>query len=115
QIKTIEVKYPELVTPNSPTQRVGAPVKSDLPSIAHRIPMLSLANAFSHEDMHDFVKRVASELGKNPEDLMFVAEPKIDGLALSLTYENGSLTSAVTRGDGQEGESVLHTVKTVKN
>lgn len=113
RLQELEAQFPDLASQNSPTKRVGAPVKSGLPTVTHKRPMLSLSNAFSHEDMHDFVRRIATELGRSPEDLVFVAEPKIDGLALSLTYEKGKLVQAVTRGDGEEGEDVTHTVKTI--
>lgn len=115
ELQSLEDANPELVTPNSPTQRVGSPVSSDLPSVPHKRPMLSLSNAFSNEDMVDFATKVARELGVAPEDLILVGEPKIDGLALSLTYKHGKLAQALTRGDGEEGEDVTHSVKTIKN
>lgn len=113
ELEALEKQNPELVTADSPTQRVGAPVSSNLPEVSHQIPMLSLSNAFSHDDMHEFVERCAQKLGKAPEELDFVAEPKLDGLALSLRYEQGHLAVSVTRGDGEVGEDVTHSVKTI--
>lgn len=115
ELEQIEKKFPELASPDSPTQRVGAPVSSGLPEVAHKRRMLSLANAFDHSEIHDFVARCARTLGIAPGELSFVAEPKIDGLALSLTYRNGKLDVAVTRGDGEVGEDVTHTVKTISS
>lgn len=115
ELQEIELEFPEIATPDSPTQRVGAPVSSELPEITHKRKMLSLGNAFSHDDMHEFILRCAKELGITPEELSLVAEPKIDGLALSLIYKNGNLVKAATRGDGEVGEDVTHTVRTISN
>lgn len=107
----LEAEYPELVTADSPTQRVGAPV-SMLRAVRHRSPMLSLNNAFSNEEIYEFDRRVREKLSLDQEEMVqYSAELKFDGLAISLTYEDGFLTQAVTRGDGVEGEDVTHTVR----
>lgn len=115
ELQYIEQKHPELATIDSPTQRVGAKVSSDLPEIKHKRRMLSLANSFSDEETLEFVRKCAKEIGVKESEMTFIAEPKIDGMALSLTYKNGHLAYAVTRGDGEVGEDVTHTVKTIGN
>ena len=103
----IENDFPALAQKDSPTQKIGAKPKEGFEKIEHAVPMLSLANAFSDEDVQDFVGRVKKLTAvAEPEDLAFTAEPKIDGLSLSLRYENGQLLYAATRGDGQTGEDV---------
>ncbi|NOZ92950.1 NAD-dependent DNA ligase LigA [bacterium 3DAC] len=109
----IEEKYPELKTPDSPTHRVGAPPRKDLPTVRHKVPMLSLDNAFDFDDLRKFDQRVKSLLGIE-EDIEYVCEHKLDGLAISLRYENGILVLGATRGDGIEGEDVTPNVKTIK-
>ena len=109
----LEAQYPECVTPDSPTQRVGAsPSKAFLP-IAHREPMLSLSNVFSDDELAQFMARVGEKLGCNSDDLLFACEPKFDGLAVNLTYESGCLVHAATRGDGGVGEAITHNIKTI--
>ena len=109
----IEERFPELKTPDSPTHRVGAPPRKDLPTVKHRVPMLSLDNAFDFEDLRKFDQRVRTLLGTD-EDIEYVCEHKLDGLAISLRYENGVLVLGATRGDGIEGEDVTPNVKTIK-
>ncbi|MCP5076063.1 MAG: NAD-dependent DNA ligase LigA [Rhodobacteraceae bacterium] len=103
----IEAKYPALKRPDSPTDQIGAPVSETFTKVKHRVRMLSLGNAFSDEDVHDFDDRIRRYLGMTGDvALAFTAEPKIDGLSLSLRYEAGKLVSATTRGDGETGENV---------
>lgn len=110
----IETAYPELITPHSPTQRVGAAPAAGFTRIAHLTPMRSLGNAFSHDEIIAFHTRVVNGLETSP-DLEYVVEHKIDGLAINLVYENGLLLSAATRGDGVEGEDVTSNIKTIKS
>jgi DNA ligase (NAD+) len=111
----IEARFPDLVRPDSPSLRVGAGVADGFGKITHQVPMLSLDNAFTDEDVRDFVGRVRRFLKFDPlmGDLVVVAEPKIDGLSLSLRYENGVLVSAATRGDGTVGENVTANARTI--
>lgn len=112
ELKKIETDYPELLTPDSPTQRVGATPLTQFDSVAHELPMLSLDNAFSSEDMASFDKRVRDRL-KNVDTIEYVCEPKYDGIAVSLLYENGVLVRGATRGDGTTGEDITQNVKTI--
>ena len=110
----IEARFPDLVRPDSPTHRVGAKAADGFGKVRHRIPMLSLGNAFSDEDVTDFVDRVARFLGLSAGSaIAFTAEPKIDGLSISIRYEDGLLVEAATRGDGSEGERVTDNVRTI--
>ncbi len=111
-LQALEAEYPDLVMPDSPTQRVGAAPLSAFAEVDHTIPMLSLSNAFEHKEVHDFDQRVRERLGE--ENIEYVAEPKLDGLAVSLRYEKGLLVKAATRGDGRSGEEVTQNVKTIK-
>ncbi|HET9688872.1 MAG TPA: NAD-dependent DNA ligase LigA, partial [Pseudolabrys sp.] len=109
-------RFPELVRPDSPSQRVGAAPTGKFKKARHAVPMLSLDNAFSDEDVIDFVARIRRflRLG-NEEKIAFSAEPKIDGLSMSLRYENGELVTAATRGDGAEGEDVTANIRTLED
>ena len=107
----LEKKYPELVTPDSPTQRVGAKASDDFQKVRFRKPMLSLANAFNAEELREFDKRVKAGLGV--DHVEYITELKIDGLSMNLIYENGSLVQGLTRGDGRVGEDVTSNVKTI--
>ena len=110
----IEARFPALVRADSPSHKVGAPVSDGFGKVRHRVPMLSLGNAFSDEDVRDFVARVHRFLGlKGGEDVAFTAEPKIDGLSIAIRYEKGVLVEAATRGDGTEGERVTDNVRTI--
>ncbi|OUW08446.1 MAG: hypothetical protein CBD19_02935 [Gammaproteobacteria bacterium TMED159] len=109
----LENKYPELKTLDSPSERVGFIPVSDLKPFKHKLPMLSLDNAFSETDIDDFQKRLLNKL-KRDENLTFSCEPKIDGIAICLVYEDGILIKAGTRGDGLSGEEVTHNIKTIK-
>ncbi len=115
QLKTLEQQYPEFITANSPTQRVGAKPLSGFSQIIHEIPMLSLDNAFSDEEFYAFVKRIQDRLVLLPETLEFCCEPKLDGLAVSILYVNGVLTQAATRGDGSTGEDITANIRTIRN
>jgi DNA ligase (NAD+) len=116
ELKAIEEAHPELITPESPTQRVGEEPVSDLVKVRHLQRMLSLANARSAEELRAWIQRMRNFLARegieNPS-FEFVAEPKIDGLAMSLIYENGLLVRAVTRGNGEIGEDVTHNLRTI--
>ncbi|WP_206606338.1 NAD-dependent DNA ligase LigA [Steroidobacter cummioxidans] len=113
QLKQIEAENPDLITPDSPTQRVGATPVSELQEAVHTTPMLSLDNAFTDEDLINFDRRVRERL-ETDKVIEYVAEPKLDGLAMSFRYENGKLVRAATRGDGMKGEDVTHNVRTIK-
>lgn len=120
ELQALEASYPELITPESPTQRVGAAPLSAFGSVTHSVPMLSLGNAFEAEDIHAFDKRVADTLkaaGKltSNEQVEYFCELKLDGLAINLRYERGKLVQAATRGDGQTGEDVTSNIRTIKS
>ena len=112
-LQSLEQDHPEWITADSPTQRVGAAVASSLEPIGHQKPMLSLGNVFSEDELMAFMKRVASTLDVTPDDLLFACEPKLDGLAVNITYENGLLIHAATRGDGAVGENITSNIKTI--
>ncbi|EDQ32389.2 DNA ligase, NAD-dependent [Hoeflea phototrophica DFL-43] len=112
----IEERFPHLRLADSPSLKVGAPVAEGFGKITHKVAMLSLENAFSDEDARDFVNRVKRFLNLTPfDELALTAEPKIDGLSLSLRYENGTLVSAATRGDGATGENVTANARTISD
>ncbi|MGC8916459.1 MAG: NAD-dependent DNA ligase LigA [Thermoanaerobaculum sp.] len=111
ELKALEAAHPELVTPDSPTQRVGGAVLDELPQVRHDIPMLSLDNSYNEGELAEWYGRVLRALGKAPDHL--VAELKIDGVSLSLIYENGVLARAVTRGNGEVGEEVTTNARTI--
>ena len=114
ELKAIEADNPDLITPDSPTQRVGATPVSELQEVVHTTPMLSLDNAFTDEDLINFDRRVRERL-EDVEQIEYVAEPKLDGLAVSFRYEGGKLVQAATRGDGMKGEDITHNVRTIKS
>lgn len=111
QLVDLEKEYPELVTPDSPTQRVGGKASDDFGKVRFHKPMLSLANAFSADELRDFDRRVKEGLGVTSVE--YITELKIDGLSMNLIYENGSLVQGLTRGDGRVGEDVTANVKTI--
>ncbi len=113
ELQQLEETHPELVTPDSPTQRVGARPLERFDEVAHRIPMLSLDNAFSEQELEDFDRRVRERLKKAAAKVVYSAEPKLDGLAISLRYEAGRLVQGATRGDGRHGEDVTQNVRTI--
>ncbi len=112
-LQALEARFPQYVTLDSPTQRVGAPLASALEPVEHGLPMLSLSNVFSSEELQAFIKRISEKLDCDAQQLVFTAEPKLDGLAVNLTYEHGVLTKAATRGDGAVGENVTNNIKTI--
>lgn len=114
ELQTLEQQFPELITSDSPTQRVGATPLSAFTQITHEMPMLSLDNAFDDEEVSAFVKRVKDRLGYT-ESLTFSCEPKLDGLAVSILFEEGRLVRAATRGDGMVGEDITSNVRTINN
>lgn len=111
ELSDIEKNNPDLITPDSPTQRVGATPLDSFSEVQHEVPMLSLGNAFSEQDMNDFDRRVRE--GTDSNDIEYAAEPKLDGLAISLLYKNGLLIRAATRGDGRTGEDVTLNIRTI--
>jgi len=112
----IEARFPDLIRPDSPSRRVGAEPSPKFRKVKHSVPMLSLSNAFSDEDVYDFERRVRRFLGLSADDpLDFTAEPKFDGLSVSLRYEKGKLVVAATRGDGYEGEDVTANARTISD
>jgi DNA ligase (NAD+) len=113
ELEKLEEQYPELRTPNSPTQRVGAPPLEEFEIVRHTTPMLSLANAFDESEARDFDKRVKKILGSS-SDVEYVTEPKLDGLAVELVYEKGQFIVGSTRGDGVNGENITQNLRTVK-
>lgn len=114
ELRQLEEAYPALVTADSPTQRVGATPTDEFAEVRHRIPMLSLDNAFSDDDLRNFDRRVRERLGIDSQ-VDYSAEPKLDGLAISVTYEQGVLVRAATRGDGTTGEDVTANVRTIRS
>ncbi|RME69471.1 MAG: NAD-dependent DNA ligase LigA, partial [Nitrospirae bacterium] len=112
RLKELEARYGYVVA-HSPTQRVGAPPLDKFPKATHRVPMLSLDNAFKYEQVREFDQRVKRFLGTD-EEIEYTVEPKYDGLAIELTYQKGVLVRASTRGDGYEGEDVTQNIKTIK-
>ena len=113
RLKELEAKNPRLVASDSPTQRVGGTPREGFLQVRHQIPMVSLDNAFSLEELGEFDRRVRSLTGREKVD--YIAEHKFDGLSLSLLYEKGKLVRGVTRGDGTTGEDVTPNVKTIRS
>src|ERR1700686_4733639 len=112
----IEKRFPDLVRPDSPSRRVGAAPTGRFKKVRHAVAMLSLDNAFAEQDVVDFVARIRRFLKlADDETIAFSAEPKIDGLSMSLRYEDGELVTAATRGDGSEGEDVTANIRTLKD
>src|SRR5215475_7830196 len=115
RFNAIEKRFPELVSSESPSQKVGAAPSGRFRKVRHAVPMLSLDNAFAEEDVRDFADRIARFLKLPDDNIDFSAEPKIDGLSMSLRYEGGELVTAATRGDGAEGEDVTANIKTLED
>jgi DNA ligase (NAD+) len=115
RLKELEEKYPEFITPDSPTQRVGEKIEGEFPTFPHSIPMLSLDNAFSEEELYEFEERLKRFIGDEKIVFEYSVEPKVDGVSIEIIYENGVFTRALTRGDGVYGEDVSPNVKTIKS
>ncbi len=117
ELQDLEKAYPDLVTPDSPTQRVGEKPASHFPTVPHRIPLYSLENAFNLEELREWEERLLRVLGRSRQqgELEYVCELKIDGSALALTYVDGILTRGATRGDGQFGEEITQNVRTIRS
>lgn len=113
ELEELESGHPDLVPPDSPTRRVGSDLSGTFPAVRHDVPMLSLDNTYSEADLIEFDARLRRELPG--EDLVYLAELKVDGVALSLTYENGLLVRGVTRGDGLQGEEITPNVRTIRS
>ena len=113
ELRDLEEKHPELVTPESPTQRVGAPPSNRFAPVEHARPMLSLSNVFDEAELRAFDQRVRKALGR--EDVGYVCELKIDGLAINLTYQDGAFVQGATRGDGTTGEDVTANLRTIQS
>jgi DNA ligase (NAD+) len=111
ELEALELAWPLYASPNSPTQRVGGAISKDFPVVLHRYPMLSLSNSYNREEVAEFVARVEKEIGSTT----YVMELKYDGVAISLTYENGELVRGVTRGDGEKGDDITGNVRTVRS
>ncbi|HED15839.1 MAG TPA: NAD-dependent DNA ligase LigA, partial [Gammaproteobacteria bacterium] len=118
-LQELEARYPETVSIDSPTQRVGAAPLEGFVSVKHQLPMLSLNNAFSEQEVHEFDRRIIERLAKSGEPektlIEYAAEPKLDGLAISLRYEQGVLVQGLTRGDGRSGEDVTENIRTIES
>ena len=114
ELGELETQFPALLVPESPTQRVGAAPARAFRSVAHATPMLSLDNAFSDEEITEFDRRLRTRLDTD-QVIVYAAEPKLDGTAIALTYEDGLLVSAATRGDGSTGEDVTHNARTIRS
>jgi DNA ligase (NAD+) len=112
ELRDLEAQFPDLVTPDSPTQRVGEKPSESFPAWEHRVPMLSLDNTYNEVELREFEKRIFRQVGERKID--YVAEPKIDGLSMALHYEDGRLVRGVTRGDGVRGDDVTPNVRTIK-
>lgn len=110
ELAKLEKEYPEYADPNSPTQKVGGDITKNFVTVKHKWPMLSLGNTYNEQDLRDFDERVKKAIG---DDFEYVCELKFDGLSISLTYENGLLARAVTRGDGTQGDDVTSNIKTI--
>lgn len=113
ELQELETRHPEMADPDSPTQRVGSDISTEFKQVAHKYPMLSLANTYNEQDVADFYNSVSK--GLNGEDFEICCEMKYDGLSISLTYVDGRLTQAVTRGDGVHGDDVTANVRTIRS
>ena len=115
ELRALEEAHPDLLTPDSPTQRVGGQPVDGFATVAHRAPMLSLDNAYTDDELRAFDERVRKGLGvAATRAIDYVAELKIDGLSIALTYDNGVLVRGATRGDGERGEEVTASVRTIR-
>ena len=115
ELKQIEKEYPELITKDSPTQRVGASIKKGFEKVTHEVPLQSLQDVFSFEEVEEFEEKMEKIAQENGKVIEYVVETKIDGLSSSIEYRNGKLYKGATRGDGLVGEDVTHNIETIKN
>ncbi len=113
RLSDLETSHPELLRPDSPTQRVGGTPLSQFQQVAHEVPMLSLGNAFNEDDLTEFNRRLMDRLGSEQGPIEYACEPKLDGVAVSLLYRQGVLVRGATRGDGNNGEDITHNVRTI--
>jgi len=113
ELQQLESNHQEFIVDDSPTQRINTVLSSALKPVAHRLPMLSLSNVFSTEELQTFIKRICEKLDLDESELLFACEPKLDGLAVNLTYVDGKLLHAATRGDGAVGENITNNIKTI--
>jgi len=113
ELRGLEEQFPTLITPDSPTMRVGVSPIEVFGEVRHRIPMLSLDNAFSEEEVREFDQRIRERLGGEPALIAYSAEPKLDGLAVSAVYREGKFVQGATRGDGETGEDITSNLKTL--
>ncbi|MCK5112325.1 MAG: NAD-dependent DNA ligase LigA, partial [Thermoplasmatales archaeon] len=111
ELESLEAKFPDLVTPDSPTQRVGEEALEGFETVEHKEPMLSLANTYTYEELREFDERVKKNVG----DVEYVIEPKVDGAGVALLYENGVLIRGATRGDGIKGDDITQNLKTIRS
>lgn len=115
ELQRLEAEYPQFLSSDSPTQRVGGTSSEAFMPVAHKQPMLSLSNVFTDEELQAFIKRATDKLDEPNQELIFICEPKLDGLAVNITYEDGVLTHAATRGDGTTGENITANIKTISS
>ena len=113
-LQILEGKFPELITDDSPTQRIGATLEGGFKTVEHGEKMLSLQDAFDYDELKDFLERVYKDLGLSEDEVEFVCELKIDGSAVALVYEDGRFASGATRGDGIIGEDITQNLRTIK-
>src|SRR5499427_4027050 len=114
ELERLEAEHPDLVSADSPTQRVAGRAVEGFATVEHLVPMLSLDNAYNEDELRAFDERVRKGAGTGDSPIAYVAELKIDGLSIALTYENGRLVRGATRGDGVRGEDVTHNVRTIR-
>ena len=112
ELQDLEEAHPEFYDPNSPTQRVGGGVTKSFETVAHRFPMYSLSNTYSKEELEQWEERIRKVIGPQ-EEIEYTCELKFDGVSVSLTYENGALIQALTRGDGTQGDNITTNIKTI--
>ncbi|MFS8618023.1 MAG: NAD-dependent DNA ligase LigA, partial [Solitalea sp.] len=112
ELARLEEEFPQFAHPDSPTRRVGGEITKTFRTVRHRYPMLSLGNTYSEQDLLDFDKRIKKLIGDN---FQYVCELKFDGVAIGITYRDGKLVQAVTRGDGTQGDDVTTNIRTIKN
>ncbi|MGB0916020.1 MAG: NAD-dependent DNA ligase LigA [Flavobacteriales bacterium] len=112
ELQSLEAEFPELLSPESPSQRVGGTITKDFPTVKHQYPMLSLGNSYSQDEMQEFMGRVRKDLERDAE---YVCELKFDGVAIGIRYVNGKMTQAITRGDGVQGDEITANIKTIRS